>query len=192
VVEEIGAYYWRRDGISSVALRLPAVWRAEHHESALFRQSRERLTAFLDQFASQAEDERAQQIAEVRKRALDFRQRRLLETPAAQATLPSDDLLWKLYTFDRFNFWAWVDERDAAQAVEKSLTSDYEGDHILFVVNDQNYLGYDSQTLSRLFFPEVSEWKRPLQGSESLISSERAARLIGYESEHSIQPIGGD
>jgi len=191
-VEEIGDYYWRRDGISSVALRLPAVWSQERRSDEAFRQHCQQLNVFLDAFSGQPEDERASLLAVVRQRAREFRRRRLLERPHDPADFPPDDPLWKLYTIDRFNFWAWIDERDSAQAVERSLSADYEGSHVLFAVDRYNYLGYDSRTLARLFFPEVSRWKQPVQGSESLISLERARKLIGYQPEYSMQPVGGD
>src|ERR1044071_4119567 len=43
VVEDIGDYYWRRSGISSVGLRLPAVYSADYLGSKAFLQEREQL-----------------------------------------------------------------------------------------------------------------------------------------------------
>ena len=40
IIEEIGAYYWRRERIASVALRFPAVLRAEYLHSERFREGR--------------------------------------------------------------------------------------------------------------------------------------------------------
>jgi nucleoside-diphosphate-sugar epimerase len=190
-VEDIGAYYWRRDGISSVALRWPAVWNAKRIVE--LRQNFDQLKTLMDAFARLPVDEQGAQLAIARQQALDFRARRLMEDPTVALTIPSpptEEWLWKSYMFDRFNFWAFIDDRDAAQSVEKGLTADYEGSHPLFVVNDHNYLGYDSQTLAGLFFPDVTEWKRPVQGSEALISIERASALIGYQPEYSMHSSG--
>jgi NAD(P)-dependent dehydrogenase (short-subunit alcohol dehydrogenase family) len=71
------------------------------------------------------------------------------------ATGFSDDPLWPIYNFARFNFWAFVDERDSAQAMVKGITADFEGSHTLFVGAAHNSLGYNSETLLRLFFAEV-------------------------------------
>lgn len=55
-----------------------------------------------------------------------------------------------------------IDDRDA-QAVEKALTADYEGSHPLFVVNSQNWVGYNSEKLLELFFPGIPV-KRKIEG----------------------------
>lgn len=187
VVEDIGDYYWRREGISSVALRFPAVWTAERLNSDSYCDWRTRMCGLLDELAAQPEDERHARLADVRQRALDFRGQRLLEYPTGPSiwgNLP-DDPLWTAYTFDRFNFWAFVDERDSAQAMEKALLAEFEGSHPLFVNADQNTIGYDSQALVRLFYPDVTTWTRPVNGAESLVSIDRARQLIGFEPEYS-------
>ena len=71
------------------------------------------------------------------------------------------------------------------QAIEKGLTTDYDGSHVLFINDDHNWLRYDAETLAGLFFPDVEERKRPLTGSESLVSIDAARALIGFEPEHS-------
>ena len=190
IVEEIGDYYWRREGISSVAIRLPGVWSKEGVKSKDFQQKLRETHKLLDEFAGQPEAERLARLAEVRKIALDYRRQRLLEFPAAQAgwitTGFSDDPLWLVYNFARFKFWAFVDERDSAQAMEKGVTADFEGSHALFVGAPHNSIGYNSETLVRLFFAEVSRRKKILSGSETLISIDKARALIGFEPEHSI------
>ncbi len=190
VVEEIGAYYWRRAGISSVALRLPGVWPASRLNDEGRQQRQQEVHAWLDQFAALPEAERQARLAEVRAQVMAYRQQRSVEYPAAKEglakTAHSDDPLWRLYMFERFNFWAYIDERDAAQAMEKGLTADYQGSYALFVSASHNSLGYDSQTLARLFFPEVSQGKRSLSGTESLVSIHKARECIGFEPEHLI------
>ncbi len=73
-----------------------------------------------------------------------------------------------------------MDERDSAQAMEKGLLAEFEGSHALFINADHNWLGYDSETLLRLFYPQVSERKQPLHDSDALVSINRARRLIGF------------
>jgi len=85
----------------------------------------------------------------------------------------------------RSDFWTRIDERDAAQAVEKGLMASYSGCHPIFVNDDHNVAGVASEELARLFFPEAGR-ARPLVGTESLVSIERARGLIGFQPEHSV------
>jgi nucleoside-diphosphate-sugar epimerase len=190
VIEDIGAYYWRREGISSVALRLPGVWPRTRLTSEEFRQRLQAVRALIDEFAAQPEAQRMTRLVEIRQATVEYRRQRYMEFPKAQEGIKrdgfSDDLLWPVYAFERFNFWAYVDERDSAQAIEKGLTAEYEGSHVLFINARYNSLDYDSKTLARLFFPEVSQWKNPVNGSESLVSIAKAQALIGFEPEYSI------
>ena len=187
VVEDIGDYYWRRSGISSVALRLPAVYPPEHLISKTFMQEREQTQYLLDTFAQVPEEERAKRLAVAAKNTVDFRGRRQMEYPNVKSgwNHPEGDWLTQAYHGGRFNFWAYIDDRDAAQAAEKALTADYEGSHPLFVVNSQNWVGYNSQKLLDLFFPGIPV-KRKIEGSDSIISIEKAKTLIGYQSEFPI------
>ncbi len=191
VIEDIGDYYWRRDGISSVALRFPAVWPADYVNSERFREGRAKMCAALDELVAQPDDQRLARLASARQRALEFRDQRMMEYPhpSPETTLggSADDLILKAYTFDRFNFWAFVDDRDSAQSMDKALTADFEGSHALFINADQNWLGYDSQTLVRLFFPEVKQWKQPIQGAGTLVSIEKARALIGYAPDYTVE-----
>lgn len=191
VAEDIGAYYWRRKGISSVSLRFPGVWSQERISGDEAKTLRQQAHAAIDEFAALPESQRSERLAAIRKAAVEFRAAGSMEYPKAQQTFsrrrPQEgDPLFPIYTFERFNFWAYVDERDAAQAVEKGLTANFEGHHPLFIAAADNSLGYDSTTLVKLFFPETAKWKRPLTGTESLVSIEKAKDLIGFVPEYSI------
>ena len=91
------------------------------------------------------------------------------------------------YNFDRLNFWAYVDEKDSAQSIEKGLTADYEGSHALFINAATNWLDYDSQTLAHLFFPEIGQDKVALHGADALVSIAKARALIHLKTERLIQ-----
>jgi nucleoside-diphosphate-sugar epimerase len=193
-VEDLGDYFWRRDGISSVALRFPGVYRAEQRRDTPWIERRQRMRDFLDHFVALPEAEQERQMALAREHCLAFRAQRLLEYPETKWRAPVvegvDEYLMHAYVFDRFNLWASLDVRDAALSIEKSLTASYEGSHNLFINDTHNTLGYDSETLARLFFPEVKARKHPLTGDEALISGERARDLIGFEPQYSL--IGED
>jgi len=76
---------------------------------------------------------------------------------------------------------------DSARAFKNSLTASYEGSrsHPLYVCEDQNSLGVPSATLAALFYPDVA-LKRPIIGTESLVSSEKARALIGFKPQNDI------
>lgn len=190
LVENIGHYFWRRDGISSVALRFPGVYEQGLLNTDEYRNRRDSGHILLDEFAALAPMERDARLAEVRVRSLEYRRQRSLEFKEAPRKWPSrnenQDQLWYTYTFDRFNLWAFIDVRDAALALEKGVTADYEGAHALFINDHHNSIGYDSRSLIRTFFPEVNESTVNLSGSEALVSIDKARKLIGFEPEFSV------
>jgi nucleoside-diphosphate-sugar epimerase len=186
-IEEIGTYYWRRDGISSIAMRLPGIYRAGVRQTSESIERRRSMRELLDTLAALPEAEQQHQLAAVREQCLAFRAKRPLEYPEGSWKIPPvdgiDPRLSQMYTFDRYNLWASLEERDVAIAVEQSLTADFEGSHALFVNDTHNSLDYDSPTLARLFYPGVPQ---NLTGSESLVSVSRARELIGFEPRYSV------
>jgi nucleoside-diphosphate-sugar epimerase len=186
MVEDLGAYYWRRDGIASVGMRFPWVYPGGYAQSDEYRRKMEVGRSLMDELCALSEAERQARLADARVSALDYRARRSLEFPVKEAR-PSfyDDPLWYAYAFDRFNFWAFVDVRDAAQSLEKALTADFEGSHALFISDHHNWLGYDTRTIAGLFFPETS-LRESLSGSQAMLSIEKARTLIGFEPEYSV------
>lgn len=190
VIESIGDYYWRRKGISSLALRLPGVWPHERLSDPAFHERRQQSCALIDEFAAQSDAKRAERLAGLRQATATYRGQMNMEYPNAQEGFPrpnlTEDPLYWLYAFERFNFWAYVDERDSAQSIERGLTTPYQGSHVLFINAADNSLGYESAALARLFFPEVSTEKTKLTSNESLVSIAKARALIGYEPEYSV------
>lgn len=183
-IEEIGDYYWRRDGIVSVALRLPGVMQQDQASSTSFQQSRAAMHRYLNDYLALPEGEQKRIMADVRQRGLAFRRGRPMEYPGGWPkpgpTDSIDSALWKSFTLDRHHLWATLDERDAARAIEAALTADIQGSPALFVNNDINFLDYDSRTLARLFFPDSKADETALEGSASLVDASRARDLIGF------------
>ena len=183
VTERIAAYFWKRDGISGVCLRIPWVAPAQHSEkkevldyAAKCRASLEALMALP---AAEVRTRIAGWIA-LRDRA---RAERLTEKPfdPKHQYAPPDILVTA-----RTDFYTRIDERDAALAVERGLISEYEGSHVLFANDSHNVTGLPSETLARLFFPEAEVRSAALAGTASLVSTEKARRLIGFAPEHSV------
>lgn len=186
MVEDIARYYWRREGISSVTLRFPWVYHKEYAGSDAFKLRLDSGRKVLDELAALTDEERHARLADARRRALEYRRQRPLEfngaVPPPLQREQIEDRLWFAYAMDRFNFWVFLDERDAAQALEKALTASYDGAHVLFANDPGNWLGCDSRTLVRFFYTEVENIA--LSGSEALISIDRARKLIAFEPEY--------
>ena len=89
----------------------------------------------------------------------------------------------------RANLWTAIHCDDSAQAFEKAMLAEVQGCYPLFVNDTQNWLGIESELLAQWFFPDVKSRKQPLAGAQSLVSMERAQRLIGFSPEHPVQGI---
>lgn len=180
-LEEIARYFWRRDGISGVQLRLPFVYSA-------LPGFRERVKRFMGEGRAALDELMQRPEAELREMAQhaiaqrdEMRAARLFEVPWDQRTPPAGPPNPMMIIANGFaDFWSIIGADDAAQAFEKGVTADYAGSHPLYASEANNNNGFSSALLARLFFPNA-EIRRPLIGSESLVSNERAERLIGYQ-----------
>lgn len=189
ILEEVAAYYWRREGISGVCFRLPWVYGPEGEGWGVNREFfNRRQQAFTELLAlPKAEQfERIQQVLQRRKalRTERWTERPLNESARAQYREMRKDPLY-LLDFGFTDFWAIISGEDSAQAFEKAVLADYEGSHPLYISEKLNSARVDSETLARLYFPDTKARKRPLVGMECLISLDRARELIGFEPERS-------
>jgi len=193
IIEDIGSYYWRRDGISSVALRLPWVHPAGYQESQGHRTRVRQDRCLLDEIAAMPDAARQARLSAARHKAMERRRSRPFEFGAAETSTKFNDAedgaLCRMQMGARFNFWAFLDERDSAQAIEKALLAEYEGSHVLFVNDSHNWLMYDTERLLSMFYPEVTRRTHTIRGCESLVSIDRARNLIGFEPLHSVSAI---
>lgn len=82
-----------------------------------------------------------------------------------------------------FNLWTYIDARDAAQAIRLSLESKLTGAHIFGIANNDSVMTQSNDELLDEVFPGTRR-KRPLQPYESLISIEKARRVLGYKPEY--------
>jgi nucleoside-diphosphate-sugar epimerase len=175
MIEEVGAYFWRREAVSSLFLRFPAVYDLNTPDPSIlvaFVRTCQRQTA---EVMALPEPERTERVRAI---VADFERRagaREWET-AFDLTFPDAYIM-----FGRSNFWTSLDVRDAAQAAEKGLLAPYEGSHAVYVTDTHNFVGIPSQDLVDVWFPKVRGWKRPVTGTESLVSIEHARALIGFE-----------
>jgi nucleoside-diphosphate-sugar epimerase len=192
VVEQIGDYFWRREGVSSVNLRLPAVYEYTPDRAARIKADLTQLRQDVDALMGLDETERRHRVSQA-VQAFDA-QRPQRSSPMALEDMRShwraqrQDPVMRLVLggFGRSNFWTSIDARDSAQALEKGLLVEYRGSHPIFVNDSQNAAGIESEILACTFFPDVTMRKRALTGTDSLVSIEKARALLGFEPEHSI------
>jgi nucleoside-diphosphate-sugar epimerase len=190
-LESIAAYYWRREGISGVQLRLPFVYGARPTMGESIRRYVANAQAALAELVSRPENDLRALAREAITWRDGLRAERAFETPRTTPFVPPGGtsqsainpllLLATGYT----DFWAVIGADDTAQAFVRGLTADYTGSHPLYVCEAENSNGAPSALLARLFFPEAA-LTRPLQGSESLVSYQRAADLIGFQPHGSV------
>ncbi len=84
----------------------------------------------------------------------------------------------------KWNLWGYVDGRDAAQAVAKALQHGKAGFEAFIVANADTVMGRSSRELAAEVFPKVKVVK-DLGEHETMLSIDKAARLLGYVPEHS-------
>lgn len=104
------------------------------------------------------------------------------------------DRLREAYGAKRFghwapDFWCLCDNRDSARAFVLGIEADYEGSHPLFVNDRVNCFGVPSRELAAEFYPEVVEWRAPMEEDEALICCRWAKDVIGWEPEFSWQGV---
>lgn len=195
VMEEIGRYFWERDRIASVMLRLPGVRR--HHQvvdadgeyakrynggfirdllalpDAGRRSEIERMQAAYDRLRRQ---QRADQTP---------RERWMKLVPGETDYISQDELTFMI---NNVNFFTYLDDLDCARAIEKGLTGDFEGSHTLFINAHRNTIGLPLEEMAKLYpgEPAVRD-QRP--GDDTLVSIDKARDLLGFEPAWVMEPV---
>lgn len=88
----------------------------------------------------------------------------------------------------RWNLWGYVDARDGAQAVRLALESELPGFEAFIIANADTVMERPSAALMAEVFPDV-RLRHPLQGNETLLGIDKAARLLGYAPRHSWKDV---
>jgi nucleoside-diphosphate-sugar epimerase len=78
-----------------------------------------------------------------------------------------------------WNAWGYIDARDGAQAVRLALESDIVGTEIFVIANADTVMTQPSAELVASVFPTVPV-RRTLEGNETLLSIDKARRMLGY------------
>ena len=84
----------------------------------------------------------------------------------------------------KWNLWGYVDVRDVAQAVRRSLEANVTGAEVAIVAAADTCMRRDSADLLAEVYPGVP-LARPVEGRETLLAIDHARDVLGYEPEHS-------
>jgi nucleoside-diphosphate-sugar epimerase len=84
----------------------------------------------------------------------------------------------------RWNLWGYIDTRDGAQAVERALEANLPGFDTFIIAAADTLMERPSAELAAEEFPGV-EFTREVAGTNTLLSIDKARRLLGYEPQHS-------
>jgi nucleoside-diphosphate-sugar epimerase len=80
----------------------------------------------------------------------------------------------------RWNMWSYIDARDGAQAVRLALEADLTGWEAFIIANADNCMLRASVDLLDEQFLDIPR-KLPIKGRETLLSIDKARRMLGYE-----------
>ena len=83
----------------------------------------------------------------------------------------------------RWNLWSYIDARDGAQAVRRALEHDAPGMDVFVIANADTVMSRPTTELAAAVFPGV-EVRKELGSNESLLSIDKARRVLGYEPAH--------
>jgi nucleoside-diphosphate-sugar epimerase len=187
IVEAVAQYFWRREGIPSICMRYPFVYNPMWFTGELFDEFQSSIQSSHKALIEMHDDERRSYVEALISEFWDIRQKRnsgeidFFEMLKFFQSTPGAALL-----FGRDDFWSVLDVRDAARSIELALTAEYEGCHPLYIAAAHNSTGLPSRDLGNLFYPEVQTWKRHIEGAETLLNTEKARELLGFEPGYSI------
>ncbi|MCO4255366.1 NAD-dependent epimerase/dehydratase family protein [Pseudarthrobacter cellobiosi] len=83
----------------------------------------------------------------------------------------------------KWNLWGYIDGRDGAQAVARALENGQPGFQAFIIANADTVMTRSSASLAAEVFPNVTVTKE-LGEHETMLSIDKARRLLGYEPEH--------
>jgi nucleoside-diphosphate-sugar epimerase len=84
----------------------------------------------------------------------------------------------------KWNLWGYIDARDGSQAVRRALEADLTGAEIFIIANADTVMTRPVTELMTEFYPGVP-WKHEVGPHDTLLSIDKARRVLGYAPEHS-------
>ncbi|MEK3889509.1 NAD-dependent epimerase/dehydratase family protein [Bacillus sp. FSL K6-3431] len=80
--------------------------------------------------------------------------------------------------------WSYIDARDAATAYRLAIETDDLGSVALNITADDSSMDIESEELMKTVYPDVQDIRKELKGYETLVSSEKAKKLLNWEPVH--------
>jgi nucleoside-diphosphate-sugar epimerase len=77
--------------------------------------------------------------------------------------------------------WSYIDTRDVAEACELAIKAEGLGSVAINLANDETSMDMTSRELMAARYPEVTDFRAPLEGYESLLISDKAKKLLGWQ-----------
>ena len=84
----------------------------------------------------------------------------------------------------KWNLWGYIDARDGAQAVRRSIQADFKGFEAFIIANADTVMSRSNMSLLAEVFPDVPT-KGNLTQNGTLLSIEKAKRMLGYSPQFS-------
>ena len=84
----------------------------------------------------------------------------------------------------KWNLWGYIDARDGAQAVRRSIQADFSGFEAFIIANADTVMSRSNMSLLAEVFPGVPT-KGNLSANGTLLSIEKAKRMLGYSPQFS-------
>ena len=84
----------------------------------------------------------------------------------------------------KWNLWGYIDARDGAQAVRRGIEAEFKGFEPFIIANADTVMSRSNVSLMAEVFPNVPH-KTPLSPSGTLLSIEKAKRMLDYNPQHS-------
>ena len=194
IMERIGCYFWERDAVSGTILRLPGVFTHDRVVRGTDHYGDD-LRAGIQGILELPAGDRSERVRELHAAYDRFRSSNRLDKVKGgyrglrRAWRRTGMKVAEAVLMDRVaNLFAYIDELDSAQAIERSLIGDYDGCHVLFVNARRNGVGMPTEDLAKLYWPDVGEIREQVDGDDCLVSIDRARKVIGFEPEWVIEP----
>jgi NAD(P)-dependent dehydrogenase (short-subunit alcohol dehydrogenase family) len=196
-IEEVGRYFYRRHGISSVFMRLGLDFRTTIEEWAVSpaRERERSLRKLVDGLLALPGKEGAREVRRI-ENDMD-RSRHFAKTSAPPFKNGteyvyesfSDEL--KVWGYLVHNFLMYLDGRDLGESVVCSLNSGFSGSHVIFVADHKNMLGVESIKLANLLYPGAKANIGRLNGYDSLVDCDSTKKLIGFYARRTVADYYG-
>lgn len=185
-MEAIGRYFWQRDGIASVMLRLPGVIPHDDIVNNVERYAQYDV-AVVQRLLDMSAYDRERELARLQSAYDAYRRRNRSDRhrgsgwwaePDDETDLTHDELH---FMHHKVNFFTYVDELDSADAVLRGLTCDISDSHGLFINSNRNSLGLPFAEVAKLYADDNPALRPVAPGDDTVVSISRARSLLGFE-----------